>query len=286
MARDQWKTYQRRSNDGRARAVADGIHGGDTAPFGYSWSERADGTKSASGKAKHGPLVPNEDAESVFSAFILKAEGASWRKITQRLGARSASNAASILRNRVYLGEARSGDYVKVNAHKAIVPEDLFRRVQRKLDAAPKRTTQTKSPNAPLAGILICSACGRPLTFDAHMKVPGYRCKNLLCTGPRPTATDAKVLEAVMDAARWWHSEQYKLIGLSLQMDEAILPELERALEQATAEVAEVEAMRGTVSPSVWAAAMEDATKKREDLLRQLAEVEASDPPWVRWSLV
>jgi DNA invertase Pin-like site-specific DNA recombinase len=36
IARDQWKTYQRRSNEGRARAVADGIHGGDTAPFGYS----------------------------------------------------------------------------------------------------------------------------------------------------------------------------------------------------------------------------------------------------------
>jgi DNA invertase Pin-like site-specific DNA recombinase len=276
IARDQWKTYQRRSNDGRARSVANGIHGGgDAAPLGYSWTERADGTKSASGKPKHGPLVPNEHAPLVLAAFKAKDEGASWKTITLLLGAGSASNAAWILRRRTYLGEAFSGSYRQANAHTAIVPEDLFNRVQRKLDAAPKRTREAQSP-APLARVVICSACGHSLTFDKHMKVPGYRCKNLLCVGPRPTVTDAKILDAVMDEAKWLHREHYKLVSLNAQMDDAILPGLEQALKEAAEEIAEVEAMRESVRLSVWGQMMETAERKREDLARQIGEVEAS----------
>ena len=61
-------------------------------------------------------------------------DGASWREIARYLtepgvptisGKPWAPNSArSVLRSRVYLGELRRGDSVKVGAHPALVPHD------------------------------------------------------------------------------------------------------------------------------------------------------------------
>jgi DNA invertase Pin-like site-specific DNA recombinase len=135
IARDQWQTYQRRSNDGRRRAVeVEGVHGGDIAPLGYSFSERMDGILNASGKIKHGPLVPNDDSWRIPQAFECLDAGGSWAAVIRILGVKSQANASQILHNRVYLGEARSGEFVKEGAHPPLVDADLFDRVQRKLD--------------------------------------------------------------------------------------------------------------------------------------------------------
>ena len=55
-------------------------------------------------------------------------------------GTRSQGNARAILGNPVYIGTAYSGDYRNPNAHEAIVPLELFSRVQRKLAARAKVT--------------------------------------------------------------------------------------------------------------------------------------------------
>lgn len=56
IARDKIEVTAKRSNLGRKRAVeVEGVHGGDTAPFGFRWTERPDGAKNISGNVKHGP---------------------------------------------------------------------------------------------------------------------------------------------------------------------------------------------------------------------------------------
>ena len=53
--------------------------------------------------------------------------------IARIVGAKTKGGALKLLKNRVYLGEAKSGDYVKPGAHPALVSKELFERVQRKL---------------------------------------------------------------------------------------------------------------------------------------------------------
>jgi hypothetical protein len=85
----------------------------------------------------------------------------------------------TLLRNPVYIGVVRSGDYVKENAHKPLVSRALFRKVSQK--AAPPRTRG--GDGSLLSGLLRCSGCGYRLTPDTNVRPSGatyrfYRCKN------------------------------------------------------------------------------------------------------------
>src|SRR6266508_528609 len=84
------------------------------------------------GTAQRGPLIPNADGPKVRAAFEAKAEGASWSQVAQILEAKSKGATAKVISNRVYLGEARSGKFVRPNAHPALVDDVLFRRANRR----------------------------------------------------------------------------------------------------------------------------------------------------------
>jgi site-specific DNA recombinase len=171
----------------RERAVERGVHIGG-APAGYR--KRTDGT-----------LEPSEYADTIRQAFELRANGASQSEIARHLitggvpTARSHRAASSwdlravqhLLQNRVYLGEARSGTYIKEGAHEPLVTRAVFRAVQErkgKVKAASKNGGE-----GPLlgGGLLRCASCGCRLSLDTT-KARGktyrfYRCKsNPACT--------------------------------------------------------------------------------------------------------
>jgi DNA invertase Pin-like site-specific DNA recombinase len=251
-----------------------GIHGSRYDPLGYRFTE-----VERKGNVRRGPLTPNEKAPRVLDAFKAVDEGnPSWLDLMRILGVRSQGNAWAILRNVVYIGTAYSGDAVRPNAHEAIVPPDIFARVQRKLDARPKlgRASGSKNDHAPLGKILRCVSCGHLMTRERTGTGNVYRCKSLLCPRPRPSVTEEIALPAIIDAVKKWHGEQYPRIAAGMAMDDALTGELERQHADAQTTVDEIETMRGKTDPAAWLAAMDDAIKRRDGFARQLQEIESS----------
>jgi hypothetical protein len=115
-------------------AIERGVHISATPPAGY--------TRELLPTGKRGGLVRVEpDATFIAEAFRRRALGDSWTKIAEFLtdnGVRSSKGSpawsvdgvASLLRNRAYLGEARSGAAVNPNAHEPIVTVAEFDAVQ------------------------------------------------------------------------------------------------------------------------------------------------------------
>lgn len=132
IARDKIEVTTKRSNLGRKRAVEEyGIHGGGAkdgggAPLGYVWTKRADGSKNVSGHVKHGPLdIDPDTAPRAVQTFEARAAGAGTRELC-RISGLSDSGVRDMLRNRVYIGTAYSGEFEKPGAHPALISEELF----------------------------------------------------------------------------------------------------------------------------------------------------------------
>jgi site-specific DNA recombinase len=186
----------------KERAIERGVHIG-AAPAGYR-------------KRDDGRLEPSEHAAAVQAAFELRANGASQSEVARHLigagvptaWAHKAASSWSIravqrlLENRVYLGEARSGAYLKKDAHEALVTRALFRAVQDrkgKVKAASKNGGE-----GPLlgGGLLRCASCGCRLSRDTT-KARGktyrfYRCKsNPACAAP--VSVSARKIEPYLE---------------------------------------------------------------------------------------
>jgi hypothetical protein len=107
-----------------------------------------------------------------------------------------------LLKNRVYLGEARSGNgHVNADAHKALVSEPTWNLAQRRAPKGPALTSKTETL---LAGLIRCASCSFAMRSQAARgkTVAVYRCTTHTLHGrcPEPTSTsqariDAYVLE-------------------------------------------------------------------------------------------
>ena len=262
----------------RERAVERGVHIG-SAPAGYR--KRSDGT-----------LEPNEYAEAIRQAFELRANGASQSEIGRHLlragvpTVRSHRAAFSwgiravqqLLANRVYLGEARSGAYVKEGAHEPLVRRAVFRAVQERKGTA--KAASKKGGEGPLlgGGLLRCGSCGGRLSLDttrARGKIYRfYRCKsNPACTA-RVAVSAAKIepyLEGIVrrflaNAVYQPEERPDELEGLRAELADAE-EELRELVESEEPIPASVLAARGKVLEArVTSAreALEQAEAKRE----------------------
>ena len=274
----------------RERAIERGVYIG-LAPAGYR--KRADGT-----------LEPNEYAGAVGEAFELRANGASHAEIGRHLlqagvptvrSHRASSSwghgsVQKLLENRVYLGEARSGLYIKEGAHSPLVTRALFRAVQER-----KGTAKAASKNAgegPLlgGGLLRCGSCGCRLSLDTTRprgdKVYRfYRCKsNPAC--PAKVAISAAKIEPYLEGivrhflanAVYEREERTdELDALRAQLAEAE-EELRELVESHEPIPASVLAARGKVLEARLASAqeaLERAEAKRELPLSAPSSAEA-----------
>jgi site-specific DNA recombinase len=136
----------------RASAVARGVHVASRTPTGYSRD---------AGKR----LVPSRDAVVVTELFRRKARGDSWNELASVLegaavvtpyGSTNWTNGSmkGILRNRVYLGEARSGEHILPDAHQPLTDEVTWRAAQRI-----KQAPSSRKSTSLLSGLLRCAGC-------------------------------------------------------------------------------------------------------------------------------
>ncbi len=210
-----------------------GVHAGSTPPLGLDWARDKAGKKL--------PLVPTKDAPRVLAFFNRCADvsqpAPTWREAVELLGVKSQGAAWNVLHNRVYRGEARSGDKVNATAHKAIVDEDVFLRAQRRMQKAPSAPRTKRAPGS-LRGLLQCGTCGGSLTEDRSMK--GWRCKKLSCSA-KASITHTIIEPIMLAAARAHHAECYAMNPTTL--DEIGIGVFEDDLRKADAKLAEAEAL-------------------------------------------
>jgi site-specific DNA recombinase len=184
---ESWSTAVR-------EAVGRGVHISARVPTGYKREQLENG--------KSGRLLRDEPAASgVAEAFRRRAVGASYTELAAFLDERhvrpsggaywSNAGVASLFKNPVYLGQARSGMVVNDHAHEPIVTRAEF-------DAAQASRTQLKTRHGSLAsqamlgGLARCGGCGHTLKIAGSTskrtgeRYPVYYCVGRYGKGPCP----------------------------------------------------------------------------------------------------
>lgn len=198
----EWELDRRRAdwNLARERAVDRGVHIASRTPTGYR-------------RLPDGRLEPSGDAELVRELFRRRAAGEGWRALATVLtragietpyGNRewTAGTARHLVRNRVYLGEARSGAYVMENAHTALVSEHEWHAAQ---TARGLPSARTGDP-ALLSGLIRCSGCRYLVKVDSTRdrdgsKLAMYRCRVTHAAGrcEHPVSILGRVIEPIVE---------------------------------------------------------------------------------------
>lgn len=191
MARRELKVITRRMQNGRIQSAKDGKFVGSKLPYGYD-------------KNSDLKLVPNENAKYVQMIFNWYVHGdvdekfLGGTKIAKKLnelGVKTSkgkkdwdnSTILAILENEVYLGKIQwkksiknskkhfnhkrdRSEWIEVpNAHEPIISEELFYQAKK---IRTQRTNPSnnikKSIRNPLAGLIICSKCGKKMVMQGN----------------------------------------------------------------------------------------------------------------------
>jgi site-specific DNA recombinase len=145
-----------------------------------------------------GGLVPDADrAELIRTAFALYAEGMKKNDVLRKVTALGLTNPANgkpvsaqtfdkLLRNPLYAGWIKSSwDIVRRGAFQPLVSEDLFRRVEARLDQGGERQTRSRmNEGFPLRVFMRCAACNTGLTGSESTGRGGKRYGNYTCYKP------------------------------------------------------------------------------------------------------
>jgi site-specific DNA recombinase len=213
-------------------AVKRGVHISARVPAGYR-------------KDESGRLIPEEPAASAIAeVFRLRAVGASWTKLAAFLEDNgvlpatgnphwSANGIARLIKNPVYVGQARSGAIVNNDAHEPIVTQAEF-------DAAQGGKTLLKSAKNSLSartllkGLIRCAGCGHTLkiagSYDkkTESRYPTYYCIGRYAKGHctsratiRASVVDRHVEEQVLAALEAEGGPLAQAIEASEKIEEA-----------------------------------------------------------------
>ena len=156
MAEYEFERVRSNWNDAKARAVMRGVHPSARAPFGYRRIGRG------------GPLHVDEDnGPLITELFRRRVElRCSYTELARWLMSHDVLTSAGradwgmrgvkdIIRNRVYLGVAYSGDVENPEAHPPLVDHDTWRTAQR----TGVQTTPRSDHPSPLSGLMRCAGC-------------------------------------------------------------------------------------------------------------------------------
>jgi site-specific DNA recombinase len=224
-----------------SQAVGRGVHISALPPTGYS-------------RKKDGRLLRAEPAASIVAeAFRKRAAGASWAELARFLEESkvyppsgnkhwSKTGVSALVKNPVYLGQARSGKVVKEGAHEALVTRAEFDAAQAVKKSLFKQRGGSVAAQAMLGGLARCASCGHTLKITGHggtksgERYPVYYCTGRYAKGPCPAR--ANVRASLLDA----FVEEQVLIALA-QEDGLLAQAVEASeqLEAATRAVAEGE---------------------------------------------
>jgi hypothetical protein len=185
MNRQQWESARDRGDDARRRHIAVGIHGGARVPFGY----RRDDDRRF--------VIDKHQAEGVRFCFRARAKRRSWHSLAAEMdkrwpveGSWTPQRLQHMIRSDVYLGVARSGEYVNREAHEPIVSRAEWEAAQ----GDGKRREWRGEPRL-LSGIARCATCGYALRKDySRADFARYSCAKrkagAVCDGPVTIGSD------------------------------------------------------------------------------------------------
>lgn len=200
----EWELGQRREgwNEAQARAVARGVHVASRTPTGYR-------------KRDDGRLEPDaKSAPVIRELFRRRGAGEGWTTLANVLdesgvqgpyGNGGWTNGAiqKIIRNRVYLGEARSGAHVNAEAHEAIVTRAEWEAAQGVRSGPSPRN----GDGLLLSGLVRCAGCRYVVKPDTMRDRDGsrlglYRCRVRHAPGrcSAPASVLARVLEPYVES--------------------------------------------------------------------------------------
>lgn len=172
-------------------AVGRGVHISARVPTGYS-------------RDTEGRLHPVEPAASaVREVFRRRALGASWADLARYLedervfpptGNRhwSKFGVSGIVKNPVYLGQARSGAIVNDDAHEPLVTQAEWDAAQSTTKSLLSQRDGSVASQALLGGIARCAGCGHTLKITGNTdkktggRYPVYYCTGRYAAGPCP----------------------------------------------------------------------------------------------------
>jgi DNA invertase Pin-like site-specific DNA recombinase len=197
--RTQWQSAQ-------SSALERGIHVSGHTPAGYRRDD-------------DGRLEPDPDvAPAIRAIFEQRADGASWSALVRMLADRgiptgrgsprwTIQSLQALVKNRVYLGEAKGGGMVKLDAHEPLVDHATWTAANRSL---PSPQGETGDYTGILSGILRCAGCSYALQIrygSSHGKKARrqYRCIARKAGGicPAPASVTAHLAEAAV-LERFW----------------------------------------------------------------------------------
>jgi site-specific DNA recombinase len=212
-----------------SEAVGRGVHISARPPTGYTRDE-------------DGRLLRNDPAAPlVAEAFRKRATGASWAELARFLeenevysptGNKHWSKAGvfALIKNPVYLGQARSGKVVKENAHEPLVTRAEFDAAQATTKSVFKQRDGSLASQAMLGGLARCAGCGHTLKITGNtdrksgQRYPVYYCTGRYASGPCPARANARA--SLVDA---YVEEQ---VLTALQAEDGLLAQAVTASEQ------------------------------------------------------
>lgn len=220
MSRREYKTIKRRLQAGRLATIKEGCYISPTAPYGYR--------KVHPEPKVHTLEIVPEEADTVRLIYDLYLTGKGARFIASELNRRHIAPMRSelweppsirkILSNPIYAGFVQwhtkgSGDTCYQALHPAIIPPEVFKRVQqkRRRNPAPQTPAQTELRNY-YHNILYCAECGHQMQ-RRHVRNTGKEhvlCRKAHC--PTVGAALDKVDEAMLAALRFRIRELQDLI--------------------------------------------------------------------------
>ncbi len=267
----EWELDRIRRNwrDSRRRAVERGIHVASNPPTGYK-------------KGSDGRLVPDPlRAKWITQAFHRRADGESYRDVALWLEANHVPTATgspswchtgllNILRNRVYLGEARHGEFVRPESHPPLIDPGTFYRAQNPL--LPTRGHIRR--HELLTGLVRCASCRMSLYTSTAVKgTTSYSCKPDHAAGRCPATAHVKgeTLEAFVQA------EMRRRLSRSARPAAAALKLAKHKHDQAKAALARYRdnhRVEATLGPERFAAGIQSRMFVLERAGLELAAVE------------
>ena len=194
----------------------------------------------------------------------------------------------TIIRNRVYLGEARCGKLVNPDAHQAIVTLDEWQAANKTRGVHPTRARGTGKSAGLLSGLLRCGGCSYALKVSTGRPRPNgetnleYRCNPDKAGGrcPAPTSVTAGLIEPFVVNHLFAFAKDATARTQSGEDDSTLPAELAAAeAERDAALDARLADALGGSDSDVYLRTLESRQARVDDLLAACAEREQEREP-------